>query len=314
MPTISVLMPVYNAERYVAAAVESVLGQTLADFEFIIIDDGSTDRSADILLGFAAQDDRVRLISRGNTGYLVALNEGLQLARGELIARIDADDIAFEQRFEQQAEYLRTHPECVIVGCGLLLIDEEGEPFCESILPAEHEVIDARHLAGIGSLAHPAAMIRRAALLELGGYRPQCYGAEDHDLWLRLAEHGKLANLPDVLMKVRVHAANFTFVNQERTRAAMKLVLAEAHARRGLTPPVIAQEFFMPADALERRRVWAWSAVHAGHYRTARKHACSILRQSPGSRASWVLFVYAILGRRAERLRWLYRKLTGRPR
>lgn len=314
MPTVSVLMPVYNAERYVAEAVESVLGQTLGDFEFIIIDDGSTDRSLEILQRFAAQDGRVRLISRGNTGYLLALNEGLQVAQGELIARIDADDIALAERFERQADYLRNHPDCLVAGCGLLLIDEDGEPFCESILPTEHEVIDSRHVAGIGSLAHPAAMIRRDTLLRLGGYRPQCYGAEDHDLWLRLGEHGRLANLPDVLMKVRVHAANFTFVNQDRTRAAMKLVLDEAYARRGLPPPVVAPDILPTMGSpIERRRVWAWSAVHAGHYRTARKHAWSIVRHSPGARASWVLLVYALLGPRAESIRRLYRKLLGRP-
>lgn len=314
MPTVSVLMPVYNAERYATAAVESVLGQTLADFEFIIVDDGSTDRSLEILREFAARDDRVKLMSRANTGYLVALNEGLRMAHGELIARIDADDIAFAKRFERQADYLRQHPECLVVGCGLLLIDEEGEPFCESILPTEHDVIDARHLAGIGSLAHPAAMIRRQALERVGGYRPQCYGAEDHDLWLRLGEHGRLANLPDVLMKVRVHAANFTFVNQHRTREAMRRVLDEAHVRRGLPPPAAGADL-LPGmgDALERRRVWAWSAVEAGHYRTARKHAWSILRQSFGSRASWVLLLYALLGRRAECIRRMYRKLVGRP-
>lgn len=314
MPTVSVLMPVYNAERYVAETVESVLGQTLGDFEFIIIDDGSTDRSPEMLREFAARDDRVRLSSRGNTGYLRALNEGLQMARGELIARIDADDIALAKRFERQTDYLRSHPECLVVGCGLLLIDEDGEPFCESILPTEHEVIDARHLAGTGSLAHPAAMIRREALLRLGGYRPQCYGAEDHDLWLRLGEQGRLANLPEVLMKVRVHAANFTFVNQDRTRAAMKLVLDEAYVRRGLPPPAVAAEILpMMANPLERRRVWAWSAVHAGHYHTARKHAWSILRHSPGARASWVLLLYALLGRRAESIRRIYRRLLGRP-
>ena len=314
MPTVSVLMPVYNAERYVAEAVESVLRQTLGDFEFIIIDDGSTDRSLDILREFAARDDRVRLISRGNTGYLRALNEGLQRASGELIARIDADDIALAERFERQTDYLRSHSECLVVGCGLLLIDEDGEPFCESILPTEHEVIDSRHLAGTGSLAHPAAMIRREALLRLGGYRPQCYGAEDHDLWLRLGELGRLANLPEVLMKVRVHAANFTFVNQNRTRAAMKLVLDEAYARRGLPPPAVAAEILpMMANPLERRRVWAWSPVHAGHYHTARKHAWSILCDSPGARASWVLLLYALLGRRAESIRRIYRRLLGRP-
>src|SRR6478609_1964644 len=108
-PVVSVLMPVYNAQRYLTAAVESIRGQTFRDFEFIIVDDGSTDRSGEILRKFAAEDPRIKLISRPNTGYVVALNEALSCARGEFVARMDADDISLPARFERQVAHLREH-------------------------------------------------------------------------------------------------------------------------------------------------------------------------------------------------------------
>ena len=125
-PSVSICMPVYNTKRYVAEAVESILAQTFGDFEFIIIDDGSTDGSRAILERYAKQDDRIRLISRPNTGIVGARNEALGLARGELIAVMDSDDVALPERFEVQVAYLREHPECVVVGSRALIIDPDG--------------------------------------------------------------------------------------------------------------------------------------------------------------------------------------------
>src|SRR5438067_12011849 len=115
-PAISVIMSVYNAEAFLEAAVQSVLMQSFSDFEFIIIDDGSTDRSNQILQDYARKDNRVRLISRPNKGLTASLNEGLKLARGEFIARMDADDVAAPDRFKIQVEYLRDHPEVSVRG------------------------------------------------------------------------------------------------------------------------------------------------------------------------------------------------------
>src|SRR6185312_7739382 len=107
-PVVSVVMPVFNTERYVARATESILGQSFGDFEFIIIDDGSTDGSRGILERYARQDGRIRLVSRANTGYAVALNEGLGMARGEFVARMDSDDVSKPERFERQVEFFRS--------------------------------------------------------------------------------------------------------------------------------------------------------------------------------------------------------------
>ena len=125
-PLISVCMPVYNAKRYLGEAVESILSQTFRDFEFLIIDDGSTDRSLAILQRYAAQDARIRLSSEPNAGYVVRLNEMLHQARGDLIARMDADDVALPERFARQVEFLRSHPEVDVVGGAHENIDSKG--------------------------------------------------------------------------------------------------------------------------------------------------------------------------------------------
>ena len=122
-PRVSVALPVHNCERYVAEAIESILAQTFTDFEFLIVDDGSTDGTLPILNRFAARDSRIRVISRPNTGIVGALNEMLGLARADLVARMDADDVALPVRFERQVRYLDEHPECVMVGSRVTIID-----------------------------------------------------------------------------------------------------------------------------------------------------------------------------------------------
>lgn len=316
-PLCSVLMPVYNAERYVGEAVRSIVEQTCRDWEFVIIDDGSTDRSSEILRECAADEPRIRLIRHPNTGYLRALNEGLGFVQGEYLARMDADDVALPERLERQIAFLAAHPEYVAVGSSLLRIDADGDVLCEEPMPEGHEEIEARLLAGLGALGHPAVTMRRAAVIELGGYREAYYGAEDHDLWLRLAERGRLANLPEALLKSRVHAENFTFVHAERARAAVRAAVADACRRRGQPCPTDRPIGSAPPQSdVDRMRAWTRSALYAGHYRTGRKHALAIWRAQPGEADSWVLLIHALLGRGAAPVRAVYRWLTrraGRP-
>jgi hypothetical protein len=156
-------------------------------------------------------------------------------------------------------------------------------------------------------------MIRRAALAEIGGYRESYYGAEDLDLWLRLAERGQLANLPEPLIKCRVHSQNFTFVHEMRGRAAAAAALADAYRRRGRPcPENLLDALSPPLRGVDRERAWARSAIYAGQFRTARKHAWSICRRKFWQAESWVLLAYALLGPRAEPIRRLYRRLRGR--
>ncbi|HTL31419.1 MAG TPA: glycosyltransferase, partial [Tepidisphaeraceae bacterium] len=192
-PAISVLMTVYNSRQYVAEAAQSILDQTFRDFEFIIIDDGSSDDSLAILKQLAETDSRVRLVSRPNTGLARALNEGLDLAESEFVARMDADDVSLPQRFEKQIAYLRSHPDCVAVGSQAVNIDPYGMPLLRRDVKLTHDEIDAELMQGKGgAMIHPAVMMRRDAVLAAGKYRHEYNTLEDLDLFLRLAERGKL--------------------------------------------------------------------------------------------------------------------------
>jgi glycosyltransferase involved in cell wall biosynthesis len=299
-PTVSVLLPVFNAAAYLRAAVESVLTQTSTDFELIAIDDGSTDHSPAILQEFAQRDPRVRVITRSNAGIAVALNDGLAAAQGEFIARVDADDICLPQRFERQVAYMREHPECVLLGSRALLIDPFDTPLFETENLLEHEWIADTLLHAEGwAVIHPTTMMRTEAVRQVGGYRPQFVPSEDIDLFLRLLETGgRAANLPDVLLKYRQHpaSANHTrFLEQEEKRRAC---IADAYERRGEP---------MPADwrMAPRREVplvdllsnWGWTAVKHHRRTAARRHAMAVLKIQPLKRSSWRLMYCALRGR-----------------
>ncbi|HUY31712.1 MAG TPA: glycosyltransferase [Pirellulales bacterium] len=310
-PQVSVLMAVYNGERFLPQALDSVRCQTFTDFEFLIVDDGSTDDTRAILERYARRDGRIRFLSRSNTGRTRALNEALGMAQGEYVARMDADDVSLPDRFTRQVVYLREHPECDAVGTSLRYIDADGTALFEERRPVTHAEIDAELLAGRLVLLHPSLMARRSALLAANGYREAFDGAEDMDLCLRLAERGRLANLAEVLIEYRLHFQHESFRRFERARELARNVLADSYRRRGLSfsddvlPPQAA-----PPTELEYQRYWAWRAFHAGHYATARKHAWGAVRQQFRSRESWILLAYALLGPWAEPVRRWYRRLV----
>jgi len=296
MPTVSVVMPVHNARRYVGRAVQSILGQTFRDFELLIIDDGSTDDSPAILRRYVAQDSRIRLIGRAHRGIAPTRQELLALSTGRFHAMMDADDESEPQRLEKQVDYLMEHPDCVCVSCRMLLTDPDGSPLRTINLETSHEEIDAANLSGHSFFVNGAYMIRRDALLEIGGIRdlPLAY---DLDLFLRLAQHRRIACLPVVLYRYRQHLSNNTLRWQELNKAVAE-VIQEALVRRGL-PADMATSRVLPGSALSslsQRRKWAWWALQAGNVWTARKHAFQALWRSPFSIASWRLAACAIRG------------------
>jgi glycosyltransferase involved in cell wall biosynthesis len=301
-PLISVCMPVYNAERYVAEAVESILGQTLEDFELVIIDDGSTDGSLGILQGYAERDPRIRLTSRPNKGLSATLRELVEQARGEWIARMDADDIALPQRLERQAAYLREHPDCVIVGTAAQVIDPDGDPVCIWFQDTGHELLDAHNLLGNRgtSLCHPSVMMRRGDVLAVGNYSEQYRIGEDLDLLLKLGERGCLANLPEPLLKYRAHASSFTRTRSDEAYRDLARVVADARRRRGLPAEPEADPVPSPDASNTRPRdpheTWGWQALEAGNVATARKHARRLCARSPLSIGSWRLLYCALRG------------------
>ncbi|MBN1853839.1 MAG: glycosyltransferase [Pirellulales bacterium] len=289
IPAISVVMPVYNAGPYLETAVQSILRQTHRDFELIAVDDGSTDDSLHVLESFAAENNHLRIISRGNTGIVKALNDGIAEARGEFIARMDADDIAFPERLERQLAFMKDNPGCVAVGTGLLHIDSDGDPIRIDRWATNHAKIDGQLLQGGGGLAHPSTVIRLDALDRIGGYRPEYEWIEDKDLWLRLAEIGQLANLPDVLLAYRIHERRICWERKQEQNCLWQSLLKETYARRGLDLPVPPIRLFRKHSGSPSviRRKWIRAAARNGYFKTASKHARYLVRNEPLAPGTW---------------------------
>lgn len=204
-PAVTVAMSVFNGERFLAAAIESVLGQSCGQFEFLILDDGSSDSSRAICEGYAARDSRIRVIARENRGLVASLNQLLDEAQAPLVARMDADDICMPDRFERQLAFLTARPDHGVIGSLTTDIDEQGQPY--PLTTAEHPLTHEEFLERIESsgplLAHPTVMYRRAVVREAGSYHAAFQHCEDYDLWLRLAHRTRIANLPQRLLRYR---------------------------------------------------------------------------------------------------------------
>jgi hypothetical protein len=227
-PLISVVMSVFNGERFLREAMESILNQSFRDFELIVIDDGSTDGSAEILSSFAGQDSRVQVHWQPNRGLVEALNRGFGLARGKYIARMDADDIAVRDRLLRQSSFLERNPEVGVVGGAIQRIDSAGKPLEVKHYARTDAEIKAALFRNCSELAHPAVLIRKEVFVQTGGYRAAFVDAEDYDLWLRIAEHCQLANLDEILLKYRVHPAQVT--RTKLRQQALSVLAAKALA------------------------------------------------------------------------------------
>jgi glycosyltransferase involved in cell wall biosynthesis len=208
MPKISVIMPAYNAEKYIKESVDSILGQSVGDFELIIINDSSKDATEDIVLSY--EDDRIVYVkNERNMGVAATLNRGLDLAKGEYIARMDADDISKPNRFEKQLAYMEKHPECGICGSNLLLFGQGkmDEPFCF----AESDKEIRADMLFNSSFAHPSVMLRRS-VLEENSLRYDCSfeRVEDYELWSRMLTVCKGHNIQEHLLRYRFHASQVT--------------------------------------------------------------------------------------------------------
>lgn len=299
-PIASVLIPVFNGKNYLVPAVDSVLGQTFTDFEVLLLDDGSSDGSRELMETFAHKDNRCRVHSWPNRGIVATLNAGLELAGGKYIIRMDCDDICAPDRFDKQVRFLENNPECVLVGSRVLWIDPAGMPLRIAGEYLDHDDIDEENMRGGQVLHHPAVTIRKDALQLSGGYREGFRHAEDLDLFLRLAEVGKVANLPDVLLSYRQHLDSIGHRYPEQQRLAVRNAVIEAGHRRGLNIDALLDRLGAPAPAQKRWEIqqrWGWWALHSGHIATARKHAIGALRARPLNLQNWRLAVCVARGR-----------------
>lgn len=243
-PLVSVLMSCFNAADWLVESVESVLGQTFTDFEFVIIDDGSTDNSLDILQRYALKDDRIILVPKKNTGLADSLNVGLRCARGDWIARMDADDICEPNRLEKQVAFVSIHCDVVFVGTGLTIINESGYLGAKFIYPAGHAGLLKYLLTARRFPPHASAFYSRALVLDNGGYRGRIRRAEDYDLWLRLSEHGDMASIQEPLLRIRKHSGQISLSDGGRDQIVdCRLAIVSYLLRRaGLADPIDADE------------------------------------------------------------------------
>ena len=274
-PSVSVVMPVYNGAAYLVDSVASVLEQSVSEIELICVNDGSTDESLSILEAFARLDDRVHVLSQTNQGIVAALNKGCGAARSDLIARMDCDDISFPGRLSRQLSVMKEKPEIAVLGAAIMEIDSDGDPLRHSALPAEHNAILAGLLKRETGHFHPTTMFRREVFERVGGYRSKYQWVEDHDLWLRMAKHGHLANLEEVLLCYRQHASSVCWQRSQQQRLLMDQLIGEAQGRP-----------FNPEsrDSKPRRRAsagpgkWARAASRGGFGKTLIKNWMQLLR------------------------------------
>jgi glycosyltransferase involved in cell wall biosynthesis len=252
-PRISVAMSVYNNAPYLAHAIESILAQTLHDFEFLIVDDGSTDGSGEIIDRFAADDSRIRPIHQANAGLIVSLNRMIDEARAPLIARMDGDDIALPERFTRQVAFLDANPDIGVLGTGCTCIDEDGRPSVykfDNVTTPEDVVEDLKNGP---PLCHPSVIMRRDAVRAVGGYHRAYKHCEDYDLWLRLSENVRMANLPERLLLYRQSETQVS--NRHAYVQKIGAAIAwEAHVERmaGRPDPTESLDALPPMDQLDR--------------------------------------------------------------
>lgn len=223
-PAVSVILPAFNAEKYLGEAVESILSQTLIDFELIAVNDGSTDRTLQILRGNS--DHRIRIISNNqNLGPARSLNKAIAEARGRYIARQDADDISLPERLQKQLDYMDEHPKIAVLGTGRKTITGNGRIKTNSLpmrSPAFEDMLKSTRIVG------PSVMIRKTCIDETGGYDDFFRQAEDYDLWLRLTKKYPAANLQKSLYVVR---RNIDSLTRQSRQSIEELVLYRLLAR-----------------------------------------------------------------------------------
>jgi glycosyltransferase involved in cell wall biosynthesis len=205
-PIISVILPVYNASKYLGEAIQSVLDQTFTDFELIIINDGSTDNSQSIIESF--DDNRIRVYHKPNTGLIETLNLGVSYSHANWIARMDADDICSVNRFEEQRKYF--NDEVAVIGSQAFLIDANGKIYGETKFPINHNEIIAQLTKQTSTIIHPSVIINKSFIEKAGGYDPKMHVAEDYDLWLRISNIGRIINVNQKLLSLRKHGDNIS--------------------------------------------------------------------------------------------------------
>ncbi|MBI4341824.1 MAG: glycosyltransferase family 2 protein [Candidatus Omnitrophica bacterium] len=255
MSDVSVVMAVHNGERYVGESLASLLCQSWAGFEAIVVDDGSTDGTAEILDRLSQSDRRIRVVRQDHRGLTPSLNRAVSLARGEYVARQDADDHSEPERLAQQLRFLDAHPAVAAVGTAGWVMDEEGDPVAPLMAPTGSRRVAALLRQARATPIHGSMMIRRSAVEAVGGYRDAFRASQDLDLWLRLSERFPIDNLPEGLYAWRLNSEGVYATRREEQLKYCGIALAFARERQrfGDDSCALLQECAGDLDAFAKR-------------------------------------------------------------
>lgn len=244
-PPVSVLMSCFNASQFAEGAIKSILSQSFHDFELILIDDGSTDSTKKILHTFAAADDRVIIIEKDrNTGLADSLNKGLKLARGEFIARMDADDIALPNRLREQMRFMEKHPQYALIGSGCIVIDEKGKRFSRYRFPSSRRLLLGRIEHMLSAFPHSSYLFKKQGAVKIGNYNMHFRVSQDADFFLRIAEHNKIFCMDAPLVLIRKRYSDMHRAERELDAYLFGVAAIICHFRRewGLTDPSLTSD------------------------------------------------------------------------
>lgn len=302
-PGVSVVMSVFNGEAHVATAVESILNQSYRDFEFIIVDDGCTDSTPEVLRSF--KDPRITMVTQSNRGLAVALNKGIAKSKGRYIARMDSDDIAVHTRLETQYRFLEDNPGIGLVGTWIRIVDDKGNVLRQTKEPVGSSEI-RKGMATYNCFNHGTVMFRRSIFDKAGGYSttfPESVPVEDYALWLRMLKYCEGANIPEYLYLWRQHAAS-TSSTQRQKQAEQFFLVSEAYIKSKI---VELEKRDGGNDELAFYH-YCLGKIHHHHRGTdSRKHLKTALRLDPfvAPKAYWYLGLSFVNNKLADKIRRL---------
>lgn len=295
MNKVSVIVPVRNGERYLASCIDSLLSQTFEDFELIVIDDGSSDRTDEILSSYLSKTKRLRKVRLVGRGQTIALNVGLAVATGEYLVNLDADDVAEKDRIQQQVSFMEDRPRVAACGSAVSFVDPEGDLLGKSAFPEGHDSILKRLQQADPSFYHSSSILRASCVRAAGGYDESYPLSAEIDMWLKLSDHGELANLTNTLTQKRLHLQSLSNqFSSQKDRCCVRA--AKNYQRRhsiALSRHPISDFRHEDYDSEPLTRIqleakWYQMAVESGNLKTARKYAWQKTRNAPFSLQHWV--------------------------
>lgn len=297
---VTVLLPAYNADAYLREAIDSVLAQTYTNFELLIINDGSKDETKDIIESY--KDPRIRAVHQENKGLITTLNEGIQNAKGDIIARMDADDVCLPDRLQLQMDFLNEHPDYVMVGSEAEIMDKDGN-YLMPLIPIghTHEEIVSKIDEKVPFI-HPCVTFRKDAIIAAGLYPKNALDFEDHLLWKKLLKIGKVCNLRENLLKVRFNPESATI--DERWRGKDFLAIRKRSVVNGFVSPEDAATLkeIMKTQNLSHYKQASYYAMVAKKYLwdnpnslLARQNLSKAIHHYPGNTTNYFLYIFSFL-------------------